>query len=435
MAQPRDDHDYVGDTPPKPPASGATLSAYRVLQALASLRLTVVLFVMALVVVFFGTLAQKHDSLNTVLGNYFYTWLAWVDLNLISDFTQVFLRFRFLGTDEDPVRIPIPFPGGFTIGWLMVVNLTAAHLIRFKLTWRRLGIWILHAGVIVLLAGEFVRANWAVEDRMNIREGQATNFLFSLDHTEVAFMKKAADGVDEVISVPGEALEKAAGRDAISPPDLPFDLEVVKYMRNTGLPTPVKFGEESLADAGIGKLVTLPPDKEVSSIKGGGRINSPGAYVRLKDRVTGQPLGTFLFGVEFPEPQVITHAGDEWRVALRLKRTYLPYTVHAVKVERVNWPDTEKPKEYKSLVRLENPTTQETREVLIEMNEPLRYQGRTFYQSQMDTGRGANITGLQVVKNPGAHVPYVACTLIAVGMAGHFLLKLVEFLRRRGARR
>jgi hypothetical protein len=69
------------------------------------------------------------------------------------------------------------------------------------------------------------------------------------------------------------------------------------------------------------------------------------------------------------------------------------------------------------------------------MNEPLRYQGRTFYQSQMDTHRGGNITGLQVVKNPGAHVPYVACILIATGMAAHFLLKLVEFLRRRGARR
>jgi ResB-like family len=434
MARPRDDHDYVGDAPAKAPAKGGGLSARTVLLPLASLRLTVVLFVLALVIVFFGTLAQKRLSLNTVLEEYFYTWIAWVDLNLISEFTQVFLRFRLMGTEEDPVRVPIPFPGGFTIGWLMVINLTAAHLVRFKLTWKRLGIWVLHAGVIVLLAGEFIRANWAVEDRMNIREGQSANFLFSLDHSELAFMRKTADGADEVISVPGELLTTAGGS-AVSPPDLPFDLEVVKYMRHTGPPTPVQFGKENPADAGIGKVVTLPEEKEVSSIKGGGKINTPGLFVRLTDRATGKSLGTYLFGVEFPDPQIIPHAGEEWRVAFRLQRTYLPYTVHAVKVERVNWPDTEKPKEFKSVVRLENPTTQETREVLIEMNEPLRYQGRTFYQSQMDTTRGGNITGFQVVKNPGAHVPYVACTLIAVGMAFHFLLKLVTFLKGRGARR
>ena len=114
----------------------------------------------------------------------------------------------------------------------------------------------------------------------------------------------------------------------------------------------------------------------------------------------------------------------------------MPYTIHALKVERVNWPGTDKAKEFKSTVRVENPVTQEGREVVVEMNSPLRYHfdNRTYYQSQMDSGRAGNITGFQVVQNPGAHVPYWACSMIAAGMALHFGLKLKEFLNRRARR-
>jgi hypothetical protein len=440
MAEPRDDHDYVGEAPPAPPKAKAkpAFSLRRVLMPLASLRLTAALFVLSLILVFFGTLAQKRDSLNTVLDEYFYCYLSWLDLNLVSDFTQVFFRFRLLGTDQDPVEVRIPFPGGFTLGWVMVVNLTAAHVVRFKLSWRRLGLWVLHAGVIVLLAGEFVRANYAVEDRVNIREGQSANFLFSLDKTELAFLRTAGSNSDEVVSIPGEMLAGAAGRGPIGHPDLPFDVQVVRYMTNTkpegetsGL-RPVKPGEENPATAGLGLAVKLNAEKEISSVKGGGAINMAGCYVTLTDRATGQAVGTYVFGVEIDDPQPVGETG--WRAVHRLKRTYLPYTIHAVKVERVNWPGTEKPKEFKSLIKIENPQTQEEREVLIEMNDPLRYEGRTFYQSSMDTGRAGTMTGLQVVQNPGATVPYVACILITVGMGAHFLLKLIEYLNRRARR-
>src|SRR5262249_48665486 len=153
------------------------------------------------------------------------------------DFTQVFLKgVRLAGTDEDPGRLQIPFPGGFTIGWAMVVNLIAAHIVRFKLTWKRLGIWILHAGVIVLLAGEFVRANYAIEGPMRRSEGQSANYLFSLDHAELVFLRPAGSGSDEVVSVPAPMVENRVGGLPITHPDLPFDVEVVQYMKNTSDP-------------------------------------------------------------------------------------------------------------------------------------------------------------------------------------------------------
>ena len=434
MDQPRNDHDYVGAPTPRRPATRGPNVVFQILKPIASLRLTIALFVISLLIVFFGTLAQKRDSLNTVLAEYFYCWVAKVDLNLISEFTQVFFQFRFLGTDEEPVRVPVPFVGGFLLGWAMVVNLTAAHIVRFKLSWKRAGIWALHAGMIVLLVGEFVRARYGVEDQMNLREGQSSNFLFSLDHVELVFLKTGAGDADEVVSVPDQLLKNAVGKPAITHLDLPFDIEVVRYMRNTGDPVALKAGETTLATAGLGKAVSLPEKKEVSSIKGEGRVNMPGCIVTLREKGGGAVVGTYVFGALIDATQAVRHGGDEWRAALRLKRTYLPYTVTAVKVERVNWPNTEKPKEFKSTVRIDNPETQEQREVVIQMNDPLRYDGATYYQSQMDRRGETNVTGLQVVRNPGSHVPYVACLLIAVGMSLHFSIKLIDFLNRRAAK-
>ena len=441
MAQANGKHDYVGASPPSTSVRTGPSVVYRILQALASLRFTVLLFVLTLVIVFFGTLAQKRDSLNTVLDEYFYCWLGWVDLNLISDFTQVFLKgVRLYGTDDDPGRLRIPFPGGFTIGWAMAINLVAAHIVRFKLTWKRAGIWILHAGVIVLLGGEFIRANFAIEDQMRLSEGQSSDYLFSLDKSELVFLRPAGSGSDEIVSVPGQMIENAVGGPPITRPDLPFDVEVLQYMKNTSDPArpisgpvPVKFGEKNPATAGLGLAVRLNAEKEISSIKGDRKINLPGCYVTLRDKTSGKAVGTYLFGTEIDELQPIG-ADGEWRAAFRLKRTYLPYSIQAIKVERINWPNTDRPKEFRSSVRVENPTTQESRAVLIEMNRPLRYEGRTYYQSQMDTGGPANVTGFQVVENPGSHIPYIACSLISFGMAFHFLIKLIDFLNRRARR-
>ena len=88
-------------------------------------------------------------------------------------------------------------------------------------------------------------------------------------------------------------------------------------------------------------------------------------------------------------------------------------------------------KNYSSLVELKDPRRNVDREVLIWMNNPLRYAGTTFYQADFDRGDGEDGTVLQVVKNPSWMTPYVACMLVATGMLAHFGVMLVRFLRRR----
>ena len=81
-------HDYVGDKPaPKTAPRAKPSIAYQVVQVLASLRLTVVLFSLSMVLVFFGTLGMMHDSIDETMRRVF-------PLVVRHDRTAVDHRFR-----------------------------------------------------------------------------------------------------------------------------------------------------------------------------------------------------------------------------------------------------------------------------------------------------------------------------------------------------
>jgi hypothetical protein len=68
------------------------------------------------------------------------------------------------------------------------------------------------------------------------------------------------------------------------------------------------------------------------------------------------------------------------------------------------------------------------------MNNPLRYEGMTFYQHQMgrdeaDANRGSST--LQVVKNPAWLTPYVGCAAVGGGMVIQFMMHLIGFVTKR----
>ena len=76
------------------PEGGPALVGYKIITALASLRLTVWLFVFALLLVFFGTLAMMDEGLYTVLNKYFRSkWFVWIPFQLFVRFGQVFFGF------------------------------------------------------------------------------------------------------------------------------------------------------------------------------------------------------------------------------------------------------------------------------------------------------------------------------------------------------
>lgn len=142
-AQPDQTPEAKGPTRSRSTTPPSTLR--RIVEALASLKLTVALFAMAIVIVFAGTLGQVDQDIWQVIDQYFRTAIAWIPF-------QVFFPPSFF-----PSMPQIPggfyFPGGWLIGLAMAINLVAAHGIRFKTqaTGSRLrwGLAVIFAGCVL----------------------------------------------------------------------------------------------------------------------------------------------------------------------------------------------------------------------------------------------------------------------------------------------
>lgn len=426
--------------------------------ALASLRLTVVLFVLSMFLVFAGTLAMRDSGLWATLSGYFRCWVAWIPLQVFVPFGQVFFGM--------PMNLRVPggfyYPGGWLLGTALLINLLAAHTVRFKffkraersflleraaatqsavqrvllrvahfvlfrIAWKRSGILLIHSGLIVLLLGEFITGKFASEALMPIKIGESSNYLQQTDHVELAFMRDDPDhpGQERVIVVPEHLLKKGG---EIDDERLPFKVKIDRYMANADVRNRLS-GEEAPATHGAGAAAILDEQPPSVGADSNQKTDMPGAYATFYDKKTGASLGTYLLWVYLREYVGEQEVGSgPYRVDLRYKRSYQPYRIYLEEFHHDVYPGTEIPKNFSSRVRV-LPNEGESREVVIYMNNPLRYEKQTYYQSgtlPADTG-----TILQVVKNPGAEMPYIACLLVCLGMLVHFGLHLWSFLERR----
>ena len=87
------------------------------------------------------------------------------------------------------------------------------------------------------------------------------------------------------------------------------------------------------------------------------------------------------------------------------------------------------PRDFSSLIWIENKKLNIKEKINIWMNNPLRYEGKTFYQSGFlsdDSG-----TVLQVVKNPAWFIPYFSFMTIMISLLVHFLTHLTKHLKQR----
>ncbi len=406
----------------KPKQKGPKTPAMLALEGLASLRLTVVLLAFSMLLVFSSTWAQIDDGIWTVQHDYFRTWIV---LGALPYFK-------------------LYMPGGYTIGGLLLANLLAAHSVRFRLEWKRSGIILIHLGMILLLLGELLTGTLAVESNMDIDEGQWSNFSHDVREAELAIIDPTGAESESVVVISEAMLLGAEGEGAIHDPRLPFDVQVVKFQPNSDFETPDRTNRVAkdkliAATHGIGPQLHMVEKDPWPGTDG--KTDVPSAEVRLTR--DGQELGTYLvscwFDVPFvhlvnwnndqPPVQHVMVDGKPYRIELRYRRHYKPYRIGLLDFSHDVYTGTNTPRNYSSKVRLVNPTTQEDREVLIYMNNPLRYEGETFFQSSFKNNDSTTV--LQVVRNPAWTMPYLAVAIGSLGMFIHFGQNLLTFLRRR----
>jgi hypothetical protein len=370
-----------------------------------SLKLTIVLLVLSIVLIFWATLAQVDLGVWGVQEKFFH-WF--------------FVLERIPGT-----KFPIPvFPGGYSIGGFLLINLIAAHIYRFKLSWKKLGIQLTHFGIILLLIGELLSGIFQKESQMPLDEGETKNYSESYRDIELAVMDTTDPKFNEVVAIPQAVLRDGG---TIQHPSLPFQVKIRDYYPNAMLQmrTQVPNAAPAIATSGIGPRVALIP---LPLTYKADERNSPAADVELVG--TEGSLGTWLVSPLLGMPQSLTYQGHTWELALRFKRYYRPFALTLLKFTHEKYAGTDIPKNFASRVRLKSDDGHEDREILIYMNNPLRYAGLTFYQASFDPSNDHN-TILQVVRNPSWVLPYVSCILMALGLVIQFGMHLIGFIRKR----
>ncbi|HEY3761199.1 MAG TPA: ResB protein required for cytochrome C biosynthesis, partial [Verrucomicrobiae bacterium] len=154
----------------------------RLIKILTSLRLTVALLAFAIIIVFIGTLAQVDEGLYNAQARYFRQWVVF-------------------GADLFGHRIPLVLPGGYLVGTVLLANLLAAHIYRFQLTIKKLGIQIAHSGVILLLVGQLATDMLAKESQVRFTEGETKSYGESAQNFEFAVMNPTGPNTTRVVTI------------------------------------------------------------------------------------------------------------------------------------------------------------------------------------------------------------------------------------------
>jgi hypothetical protein len=375
----------------------------RLVNFFTSLRLTVVCLALALVLVFWGTLAQVELGLYKAQNEFFRSFII------------------YWGPKGASWRIPV-FPGGYLIGGVLLLNLVATQIRRYAFTANKIGLWMVHVGLILLLLGQLLTDLLSRESTLHLRNGETRNYSETEREAELAVIDATDPDADKVVAIPQGVL---ANEKSIRPGGLAFTIQVKQFYGNSRVEDrAADAAQPAAATQGIGPRATVKGLPHVTAMD---TRDVPSAVVEVE---TPQgSLGTWLVSEYIDEPQSFSWNNRTYQLALRQRRLYKPFSIQLLKFQHDVYPGTDIPKNFSSRILLQRPQTGERREVLIYMNNPLRYSGETYYQSGFDPDNKGTI--LQVVHNPSWLTPYFSCVLVGVGLLVQFATHLFGFTFKR----
>jgi len=379
-----------------------------------SLRLTVALLAFSLALIFFGTLDQARHGIWHTQDLFFESFIA------LWKYPEAWPLSDVLGWFH------LPLPGGYLLGALLFLNLIAAHFYRFKLSWKKSGILLVHSGLILLLVSELLTNLLAEESQMPVDEGGSKNYSVDYRANELVFIDRSPEGHNLVHAIPARALKS---RDVVDVPDTPLRVRTLTYYPNSRVGRARKRAESRPANRGVAAkmgVVATPQEMDYTQ----NALNTASAYVQVLG--PDGPLGTWLVSNviddRFP-PQEVKRGDRAWEISLRFERTYYPFQVKLIDFSHDKYPGTDIPHNFSSEVEIEHENDAKDRKALIYMNHPLRYEGYTFYQSSFANQNRTSI--FQVVRNPGWILPYISVTLMGLGLIVQFGMHFTRFLSKK----
>ncbi len=386
----------------------------RVFDFFSSLGLATVLLLLLGILTWFATLEQVEHGLHPTLNKYFH----WKEPVAIPDLENLRINGKL---------VPIPLPGGYWVCALLFLNLFLGGIIRIRKGPKQIGVIIAHFGILYLLVAGAVGHHFSERGNMPVHEGQTSDV--AEDYFEyVVEVAEVIDGQPQEIHViRGEHLTDLTGGNVrtFQIPDVPFDLQITRWHVNA---KPVSVNERApAAGEPVAEGYYLVEQKgEINA-----EANTAGCYARIvqADGTTTPPF--ILAGASF-HPFTYRHEDRVFTIDMRKRLWPMPFKVRLDEFTAEFHPGTARPAKFVSeITRIEDG---QQAPVTIQMNEPMRHAGLTFFQASYGppgAGPGQPMYSVfEIVKNPADKWPEYSLYVVSFGLLVHFLMKLSAFLGR-----
>jgi hypothetical protein len=323
-----------------------------------------------------GTVTQKELGLYTAQHTYFSSFIVWLG--------------------------PIPFPGGYTLMAIFFINLLMKFLLFSEWAWHKAGIVLTHFGVLLLILGGAFTAATEQEGSVVIGQGETTSVIEDYHQREFRILK---DGTP-VIRIPHQDIE--AGM-SVSIPGTDSTLKIDTYCFNCAISRRDETAQTGWTEPG--KLMQL----SATTADPQNEQNLTGVEFTWD----GQKYLTFD---KFPKPPQRIIDDHTYKVVMGRAERELPFSITLTAFDRQLHPGTGLAKSYRSDITITDGAT--SWPATITMNEPLRYQGYTLYQSSFDLSGDKPFTVLSAVRNTGRAFPYIASLIMTIGLLLHLVIRL-----------
>jgi hypothetical protein len=370
---------------------------------LSGFKLATALLLLLLLLTWLATLEQIDHGLYATLNKYF----SWKSPYLIPQINGK--------------NLPLLLPGGYYVCALLLVNMILGGVIRIRKGPKQFGNLISHFGIIFMLLGGGVSHHFEERGNMAIYPGEVSDvaedyFEYVIEVSEVKEGKQ-----NEFHVVRGEFLINLTGGNhrTFDFKGLPFSLKVSGYSKNS---QPVNAIENPPTQ---GQLITDGYYLQSRPTEKQSERDIPGAYGQIifEDGQKSPPF--ILFGANY-HPFTVRDGERTFTVDMRKRLWTMPFQIGLDNFIADFHPGTSRPAKFISDIRrLENG---EEAKVRIQMNEPMRYEGFTFFQASYGPP-GAKpgekmFSVFEVVKNPADKWPEYSLYVVSFGMLVTFLTKL-----------
>lgn len=372
----------------------------RLFDVFSSYGLSVVLLVLLFLLTYLGTIEQTRAGLYAVQEKYF---------------GSIIMVHWFFD------RVPLVLPGARLLMGLLTVNLVCGGLLRIRKDWRRLGVFITHLGILILMVGGFLTFHYSVNGHMTLYEGETSDEFVSHHDWEIAITEMVDRGQARQLIIPGSQFTRLSSADEVlfHSEALPFTVTLRGFEANCVVDRAdsAGSGDHDSISGQVLRPIPLNPD---------GEQNTAGIYARIGRSDGVSEVTLWAAG----SPAIVTADNTAWRINLRKRRWQLPFAITLNKFTHEFHPRTKIPRVFMSdVTKTENGVSQK---IKIAMNRPLRHKGYTFFQASWGpdgAGPGDRLfSSFAVVRNPADQFPLYASVIITVGLAVHFAVGFLRYV-------